>query len=212
MKQLFFGCILMSYLWVACGTGGEESGSGLPFYGEKTVVQKSDGTIDSLPYTVPDFSFINQDGETVTQDLIKGKVYLVDFFFTHCPSICPRVKKNTIKVQEKFKDRDDFLILSHSIDTKYDTVERLAWFADKIGIDTEQWHLLTGNKDDIYSMSAKYFISAMPDSLAPGGYNHSSYIALVDRHRRIRKMYDGLDEDAINNLIADTEKLLATDE
>ena len=112
------------------------------------------------------------------------------------------------KVYEKYKDREDFLILSHSIDTKYDTVGRLAWYADKFNISSKSWHLLTGEKDAIYKMSTSYLIAALEDQEAPGGFDHSGAIALMDRQRRIRGMYDGTDPEAVERLIKDIQLLM----
>lgn len=183
----------------------------LPFYGERTVVKKADGSIDSLPPKIRDYSFINQNGETITSKVTDGKVYISDFFFTSCPTICPKVKKQMLRVYEAYKDNKNFVILSHSIDTKHDTVERLAWYAGKLGIPVENtsWHLLTGEKDDIYAIAYDYLLSALEDKDAEGGFDHSGAMTLVDKNRHIRGIYDGLDEAKVTQLIKDIEILLA---
>jgi protein SCO1 len=184
--------------------------SGLPVIGFKQLVEKEVNgkkIIDSIEHVIPPFTFVNQDSNTITEKTVTGKVFLADFFFTSCPTICPKVKKNMKSVYNEFKDRDDFLILSHSIDVKYDTVGRLAWYASKFNISSDTWHLLTGNKDDIYKMSYEYYITALEAEDAPGGFDHSGYIALVDKNRKIRGMYDGTDKEKMKDLIRDINLL-----
>ena len=188
-----------------------ETPSGLPVIGFKTLVeQEVNGKIvvDSLDHVVPSFTLINQKGDTITEQTVAGKIYLADFFFTSCPTICPKVKKNMKKIYEAFKDRPDFQILSHSIDVKYDTVGRLAWYADKFKISAETWHLLTGDKKEIYDLSYQYYITALEADDAPGGFDHSGAVALVDRQRRIRGLYDGTDPDKMAQLKIDLALLM----
>ncbi|WCL80588.1 SCO family protein [Saprospira sp. CCB-QB6] len=184
----------------------------LPVLGQPEVTEKVvDGktVYDSTEHKISDFSLYNQEGENITQATVEGKVYVADFFFTSCPTICPKVKANLKKVYKEYKDRDDFLLLSHSIDVKHDTIGRLAWYADKFNIDAKSWHLLTGKHADIYKLSPQYLIAALVDEGAPGGFDHSGAVALVDRHRRIRGMYDGTDPEKMEDLIKDIAILLA---
>jgi protein SCO1 len=180
----------------------------LPFLGERIVTQRADGTIDSLPPTIRDFSFTNQNGETVTQKDVEGKIYLADFFFTSCPTICPKVKKQMRRVYAQFENTPDFAILSHSIDVQHDTVARLAWYGEKLNIKAPKWHLLTGDKTQIYAIAYDYLLSALEDKEAEGGFDHSGAVALIDKHRRIRGLYDALDEKRIDQLMLDIAKLL----
>lgn len=188
----------------ACQTDADK----LPFLGERIITQRADGSIDSVPPTIRDFSFINQDGQTITQKDVAGKVYIADFFFTSCPTICPKVKKQMRRVYQQFENQDDFVILSHSIDTKHDTVARLAWYAEKLKIKAPRWHLLTGDKGKIYAIAYDYLLSALEDSTAAGGFDHSGAITLIDRNRNIRGLYDGLDEKKIDQMMIDIAKLL----
>lgn len=177
--------------------------SALPIIGFKTLVEREvDGKIivDSVDHVIPAFTLIDQKGDTITEETVKGKVYLADFFFTSCPTICPKVKKNMKKIYEIYKNRPDFQILSHSIDTKYDTVGRLAWYAEKFNIEADTWHLLTGDKQEIYDLSYQYYITALEAEDAPGGFDHSGAVALVDRQRRIRGLYDGTDSERMEEL------------
>ena len=201
-----FGFVL--FLMVGCFDMSEPT---LPVYGFKKVVEKTvngETIIDSLDHQIPPFSLVDQDSTVITEKTVNGKIYLVDFFFTSCFTICPKVKKNMKRVYQTYKDQEDVLILSHSIDYRYDTVGRLAWYADKFGIEAEKWHLLHGSYDDMLRMSYAYLLTALEDKEAPGGFDHSGSIALLDRKRRIRGFYDGTDADKMDDLIRDIAILL----
>lgn len=209
MRYIIFA-LAIALIGNAC-TSENKNASGLPVIGFKIAVEKEvngEKIIDSLDHVIPPFSFVDQDSNLITEKTVDGKIYLVDFFFTSCPTICPKVKKNMKKVYEVYKDRPDFLILSHSIDTKYDTVGRLAWYADKFNINSKTWHLLTGDKEEIYKMSYQYYITALEAEDAPGGFDHSGAVALLDRQRRIRGMYDGTDPERMKALIQDIQLLM----
>ncbi len=201
-----FGFVL--FLMVGCFDASEPT---LPVYGFKKVVEKTvngETIIDSLDHQIPPFSLVDQDSTVITEKTVNGKIYLVDFFFTSCFTICPKVKKNMKRVYQTYKDQEDVLILSHSIDYRYDTVGRLAWYADKFGIEAEKWHLLHGSYEDMLRMSYAYLLTALEDKEAPGGFDHSGSIALLDRKRRIRGFYDGTDADKMDDLIRDIAILL----
>lgn len=210
MRYIVLGLFSL-LLWSACTGSSASNPSGLPFMGFRPLVEKEingEKVIDTADYVVSGFTFVNQDSTTITEKDVKGKIYIADFFFTSCPTICPKVKKNMKKVYKQFKDKEDFLILSHSIDTKYDTVGRLAWYADKFNISSDTWHLLTGEKEHIYQMAGRYLIAALESEDAPGGFDHSGGIALMDRNRRIRGMYDGTDPAEVDDLIRDIQLLM----
>lgn len=184
----------------------------LPILGERVAVERTENgqqIVDTIYQQIPDFSLINQDSATVDQNTVAGKIYLADFFFTSCPTICPKVRKNLKKVSDHFQNEPNLLILSHSLDYRHDTVGRLAWYANKLNIDSKRWHLLHGSKEQIYGLAQSYLIAALEDSAAPGGYDHSSYVALIDRQRRIRGLYDGLDAQRMEEMIKDIDILLA---
>jgi protein SCO1/2 len=180
--------------------------------GERQAIIGKDGQPDTLYHTISDFSFMNQDGKIITQNEVKNKVYLVDFFFVSCPTICPKVKKNMLKVHEHFKGNTNLLILSHSIDPRHDTVARLHDYAKRLNADTQQWQFLTGDRDSIFTMAGRYLVAAQEDSTAAGGFTHSGNVMLIDRHRRIRGYYNGLNEQDMESLIKDTELLLNSPE
>mgnify|MGYP000308058654 CR=1 FL=1 len=178
--------------------------------GKKLVSVKRvvDGKIveDTAIYVAPTFKFVNQFGDTITEKDIAGKIFIADFFFINCPSICPRMKSQMLRVYEKYRNRKDFLILSHTIDPKRDTVEALNAYAKKLDIEGG-WYFLTGDKDELYSIADKYLISAEEDPQSPGGFAHSGNFILVDKQGNIRGYYDGTNEESVNKLIKDIEKL-----
>ncbi len=189
-----------------------KSSKKLPILGERdTTMHLVAGKyqIDSVQHTIPDFDFVNQDGEHVTQKNVEGKIYLVDFFFTTCPTICPRVKKNMLKIAEEIKDDPDILILSHTIDPKHDTVSVLHTYAQKLHINTKQWQFLTGDKDVIYAQAHEYLVAVQEDTTAAGGFTHSGNVMLIDKKRQIRGYYNGLKEADMQNLADDIKTLKA---
>jgi protein SCO1/2 len=182
----------------------------LKVLGEKVVHRKTvNGQVvnDTVTATIPSFSFIDQDGHPVDTNTVKGKIYVVDFFFTHCPSICPKMKAEMHKIYEKYKG-NDVIILSHSIDPERDSVPVLKNYADKLNIDNNRWRFLTGNKDSIYAIADHYLAYAKEDKDAAGGFVHDGNFILIDKHRHIRGYYDGTTDDGAQKLMDDMDKLL----
>lgn len=140
---------------------------------------------------VPNFAFTNQDSLLITNDDYKGKVYLVEFFFTTCPTICPIMNQNLVKIQNQFKDFDDLGVASFTINPENDTPSVLKLYAEKYGITNMNWHLLTGDMNAIYDLANagfNIFAKQIPD--APGGFEHAGMFALVDRKGFIRSRVD----------------------
>jgi protein SCO1/2 len=187
-----------------------ENPPALKVLGEKVVQRKTvNGQVvnDTVTATIPPFSFIDQDGKIVDTNTVKGKIYVVDFFFTHCPSICPKMKAEMHKVYEKYNG-NDVVILSHSIDSGRDSVSVLKDYANKLNIDNDKWHFLTGNRDSIYSIADRYLAYAKEDKDAPGGFVHDGNFILIDKQRHIRGYYDGTTDDGTQKLMDDIDKLL----
>jgi protein SCO1/2 len=187
------------------------SGKKLPILGERQLVEKTvDGKkmIDTIFHKVGNFSYLDQEGKNITEKNVDKKVYVADFFFTSCPTICPTVKAQMKRVHSKYKKKEDFMMLSYTIDPKRDTVGRLAWYANKLNINPGNWHLLTGNYKSLTKTAAEYLLSAQEDPNSPGGFDHSGYIALIDRNRHIRGFYDGTDPKKVDQLIKDIAVLL----
>jgi protein SCO1 len=175
----------------------------LPYYGEHIYTDT-----DTTFHTVADFRLVNQEGDTVTNADFADKIYVADFFFTSCPTICPKMKAEMLRVYEKIEGNREVTILSHTIDPKHDNVEVLLDFSQKLGVGTPTWHFLTGDKDEIYDLSMSYMVLSAEDPNAPGGYAHSGAFLLVDKKRRIRGVYDGTEPAQVDLLLADIDILL----
>ncbi len=164
--------------------------------------------VDTIYHTIPDFALTNQDGQAVTPSTFDDKVYVSDFFFTHCPTICPRVKAQMLRIYDKFEENDRFVMASHSLDPKRDSVSVLKDFANKLRIEAPKWQLLTGDKTEIYDLAHEYLVVAAEDADAPGGITHSGHIILVDTKKRIRAYCDGTDPKDVTRLMKDINRLL----
>jgi protein SCO1 len=179
----------------------------LPIFGERSLkTTQIDGKtlVDTIFATVPYFSFINQNGDSLTQKELNGKIYVADFFFISCPTICPIMKKEMIRVFEAYKGDAQVMLLSHTIDPEHDTIALLKQYANDLGSDGKQWQFLTGAREQIYEMAEKgYYATALPDSTAPGGFVHSGGFILVDKLARVRGIYDGTDPKQVSLLIDD---------
>ena len=147
--------------------------------------------INGEPKTVMPFSFINQDGKTISNEDYKGKVYLVEFFFSTCPTICPKMNKNLVDIQNTFPDRPDFGIASFTINPEYDTQTVLKAYAENYGVTNPNWHFMTGEKEAIYNLANIGFnlYAAQVDG-AEGGFEHSGNFALIDKEGYIRSRTD----------------------
>jgi protein SCO1/2 len=152
------------------------------------------------------FSFLDQDGRTVSEEDWEGKIVVANFFFTHCPSICPRMMKQLQRVQDRYKN-SDLLICSFSVDPERDSVGRLKEYADRLKTGTH-WHLLTGDKKALYRFARNgLMITATDGDGGPEDFIHSDNLVLIDRQQRIRGFYSGTDEQDVNRLIKDIQKL-----
>lgn len=155
------------------------------------------------------FNLLNQDSIIISEKLVKGKVSVADFFFCSCPSICPRMKTQMLRIYEKYKQNESVKLLSFSIDPQRDSVQRLKTYSQKLGVpDSRTWHFLTGNKELVYQMAERLMIYASPDEDAPGGYAHNGKFVLIDGKGKIRGYYEGTDEKSVTQLLADMDVLL----
>lgn len=186
------------------GCGGPSASDRLPFFGN-TIYGENDTTY----HIIQDFQLVDQDSSLVTNETFANGVYVADFFFTSCPTICPKMKAQMLRVYEKFKTNDQVSILSHTIDPTYDTVALLNNYAEKLGVASSKWKFVTGDQDYIYDLAEKSYMSiADEDTNAPGGYIHSGAFLLVDKQRRIRGVYDGTVPEQVDVLMNDIEKLI----
>lgn len=166
----------------------------------------------------PSFRFTNQEGKTITDHFYDDKVYVTEFFFTSCPTICPILNRHMVTLQNKFTGNAEFGIASFTVDPKTDTPEVLHRYAKNLGATSENWNFLTGAPEAIYDLAVKgYFVSAQPDTAAPGGFFHTQYFMLVDKKGNIRVprdahgnpvFYDGTKPKDITRLERDIQTLL----
>jgi protein SCO1/2 len=163
-----------------------------------------------ISYVQP-FSFTNQDGKITTEKDVAGKVYLANYFFTTCKSICPRMNNEVKQVYEHFKNENDFLILSHTSDPETDSAARLKQYSDSMGVTGRNWIFLTGRKDSLYRQARlSYRIDDPNNNLKniDDDFLHTQFLALVNKKGEVVKIYDGLRKTEIAELIKDAEKLL----
>lgn len=154
-------------------------------------------------HRIADFLLINQEGDTVTQDTFKDRIYVADFFFTTCATICPIMTEHMGQIQDKIKDDPSVLLLSHSVTPEIDTVAQLKRYADKKGVIPGKWHLVTGDKKQIYDLARKSYLVAKDQPYSPYDLLHTENFVLIDPQRRIRGFYDGTDPEAIETLMRD---------
>ena len=198
----FVFCLLVPFLVACSSTGSEETGP-LPFLGDHQ--QSAAGEV--IHYRIPEFGFVDQDSQMITHETVGDQIYVTDFFFTSCLSICPKMKQQMIRVFEAYEGDPELTLLSHTIDPTYDSVAVLKEYAEALGIEGDQWHFLTGEADSIYAMAVRYFVSANEDPNSPDGFYHSDVFTLMDKNRNVRGYYHGTDSVEVSQLIRDIGRL-----
>lgn len=189
---ILFAILLMPSLFYLFLYSGKHNYTKLQYYGNKTAVLNEDGKYDTTYHTISYFEFINQDGKKVTRDDLLGKVYVADFFFVTCPTICPKMTTNMVYIQNKFKDRKDLRFLSITVNPEEDSVPVLKEYAKKVHASTTNWDFVTGDKDAIYNIAFNgFFVNVAKDSIAEGGFLHSQLLILVDKKGHVRGYFDG---------------------
>tara|TARA_B100001057_G_scaffold212622_1_gene212927 strand:- start:76 stop:684 length:609 start_codon:yes stop_codon:yes gene_type:complete len=160
-------------------------------------------------HRIADFSLTNQNGNTITQNDFGGKIYVADFFFTTCPSICITMTDNLLKVQEKIKNNPNVMLLSHSVTPEIDSVTQLKKYAVEKGVIDQKWHLVTGDKKVIYELARKSYL-AVKEDWDGGDFDmiHTENFILIDPQRRVRGFYDGTDSEEIKRLLEELEILI----
>lgn len=159
-------------------------------------------------HTIADFALTNQNGKLVTQKDYENKIYIADFFFTTCPTICPIMTKNMAGIQDKILNDEDVMLLSHSVTPDIDSVTQLKKYALEKGVKDRKWNLVTGDKQQIYELARKSYMAVKTDGDG-GPYDmiHTENFILVDKERRIRGFYDGTDSEEMEKLLSDLEIL-----
>ena len=191
----------------------EQKPQSLPILGERDAVTRTINgkeVTDTIYHQIPDYAFLDQDSVLVSPKTFAGKVYVADFFFTTCPTICPKMKTQMLRIFEKYKNNPRVNLLSHSIDPTYDNVGVLRAFAKHLGVnDSKTWHFVTGDRNKIYEIGQKgYMVTAQEDKTAPGGQLHDGSFLLIDTQRRVRGRYDGTIPTEVDKLMKDIEILL----
>jgi protein SCO1/2 len=208
-----FTLVLFFLLWELTGCVPKKE-LPLPILGNKEFISiDSSGILitDTVYHTIPDFEFYDQDSVKITLETFRDKIYVADFFFTSCPTICPVMKTQMLRVYEEFLENEEVLFLSHTIDPDYDSVPVLKEFAERLEVSSKKWHFVTGRKEDIFRIGQNsYMVTAADDPNEPGGYLHSGHFILVDKQKRIRGLYDGTDPVQVNRLMNDLRRLLAS--
>lgn len=203
MIKTWIFTILASLLLLTVGCNPLQE-KGLPILGP---VRTENGK--TIYHTVPAFAYRDQDSTLITNETLKGKIYIADFFYSYCPTICPIVKKESMRVHEKFKDNPDIVFVSITLDPKHDNVAYLKDYAATLSADSKKWHFLTGDKTQTYELAQKgLLVTALEDKSEPGGIVHSGALVLVDRQGRIRGFYDGTKSDDVTELMYDLPTLI----
>lgn len=186
----------------------------LPIYQPSMVnPELVDSTLQEIRkyHTIADFSLTNQNGKAITQDDYRDKIYIADFFFTTCPTICPIMTKNMADVQGLIMSNDDVLLLSHSVTPEIDSVAQLKKYAMEKGVNDKKWNLVTGDKKQIYELARKSYLAVKTDGDGgPFDMIHTENFILVDKEKRIRGFYDGTKQDDMERLMGDLKILRAS--
>ncbi|MEY2830297.1 MAG: hypothetical protein RIQ33_2155 [Bacteroidota bacterium] len=175
-----------------------------------TSYQKNGKTVyDSVKvfHTIADFKLVNQNGDTITQDSFKNKIYVANFFFCSCATICPTMTKNLTKIQHEYERVKYVRLLSHTVDPEHDNINRMKTYMQKMGANEKSWDFVTGSREQLYNLCKNsYFLAVQADG--PESFDHSEKLVLVDNHKIIRGMYDGTDTVAVEQLRKDMISLL----
>jgi protein SCO1/2 len=199
LNVAFLACLLF---FLCCKSSNSEF-EALPFLGNKEIVDGKE-----IAPKVGKVNHFRQDSVLITNDSLEKFIYVTDFFFTSCPSICPKVMKEMLKLHEEFKNEPMVKLVSFTIDPRHDTASKLKLYGDNLEIDHNKWWFLTGDKDETFELANTYFIVAKEDKDAPGGFDHSGMIVLVDREGHVRSFSQGTDPGTTQKLIDDIKTLV----
>ncbi len=206
--------VLAILVFSSCGDSSQNTPtkSKLPFYQEATFTPKWMSSNDEELKTfhqISPFQLTNQEGEKITEKTFENKIYVVDFFFTVCPGICPKMQKNMGILQDEFLKDDEVLLLSHSVTPEMDSVSVLKQYAEKNGIISKKWHLATGTQEEIYKLGRKdYFVEEdLGLEKEEDEFLHTENFVLVDKNKHIRGIYNGLNKTSVKQLVKDVRTL-----
>lgn len=209
MKHLLFVPLIL--ILGACGGEvevveeiNEPSYTPLPYIGMHDITAN-----DTIYHVVPDYALMDQDSQLVTNEIVKGKIHVANFFFTSCPAICPAMIEQMKRFQELTNDIEELVIFSHTIDPERDSIPKLRQYIQDREIDTHNWHFLYGERQYIHDLGKEgYMVNAMEDEAAEGGFLHSEHFVLIDREGHIRGLYTGTDTEEVNQLNEDIRNLI----
>lgn len=204
---LLFLLTFPSVLYVVLTTG-KHSFVRLPYYGEKML---ADNGKDTIYHSIPSFKFVNQNGDTISDKTYDGKIYVADYFFTTCKTICPKMTSELIRVQEKFAYTNGMVqILSHTVNPENDSVPVLKAYANMVHADQKMWSFVTGDKKQLYDLARNgYLLNALEGDGGPDDFIHSELFILVDKEKHIRGIYDGTKITEVSKLIDGIKVLMA---
>lgn len=202
--------LLTALLW-ASGCFLDSDSKTLPYFGEFDIQQTQTGQ-DTVYYPTPKFILLNQDSQPITESILQGKISVVDFFFTDCPSICPILSSQMSRLQQRIQQTDEFAriqLLSISVNPTKDRPTVLKAYADRLNAQRPEWTFATGGADGIYRLAEKGFmLTAFPSDTAAGGVFHTDKVTLLDSERKIRGYYDGTSTKSMDQLFDDLQILL----
>jgi len=202
-KNTFLSSFICLFILISCSEKKE-----LPYLGPKTI-QIVAGKSDTIYHKIPAFNFLNQDSIWVNEKSFDNQIYVADFFFTSCPTICPKMKTQMLRLYERYQKNTSVGLVSYSIDPDFDRPYRLKTYAQKLQIKAPKWNLLTGDKKAIYQIGEKsYMVTAQEDKNEAGGFVHSGAFILVDKNKHVRGIYDGTKSEEVDHLMEDMETLL----
>lgn len=198
-------------LFLSCSTNTAKE-SGLPYYTSADFTPQwlsAKKASEKKIHQIPSFSFTDQSGTNLTEKDLAGKMYVANFFFTSCPGICKRLTNNVMLIQQAFLNDTSLKIVSHSVAPETDSVPKLMQYAQQYGIDNKQWHLLTGNRNELYALARRaYFADEdLGVQQAENDFLHTENVLLIDKQRRIRGIYKGTSSTDMQNLIHDIHLL-----
>lgn len=194
--------LVPSLAWLLL-TRGHNQFRHLPVYGPSEVSAKG----DTIYHAIPPFSFVNQEGKTITDRDFSNKIYVANFFYATCPRECPKMSDQLKRVQEAFSKDDGVMIISHTINPEHDSVQVLAEYARKYNADPKKWWFVTGTKESINSIAQDGYIVSAAQGKNPEDFFHSQDLILIDKDKHIRGFYDGMDAPSVDTLIAEIRVL-----
>lgn len=210
MKRIaILAILILPFIGILILRTGKHNVGTVPYWGPKSTIQNADGSIDTIYHTVPAFAFDGHNGKTITNKDFKGSIYVADFIFTTCQTICPQMSTELMRVQDKYKENEEVKFLTHTVHPEHDSVEVLREYAKQYGAMEGKWFFVTGKKEELYNIALRgYFLMAGDEGPEDHPFIHSQNLILVDEEGHLRgKPYDGTNVFEVNDLIQDIKAL-----